>query len=154
MHLVRTDTSGVANLPSVHLFNASTKLQKARDAIAQAEEELRASDDLDEFQLLRQELSDLNWRTQSLAMKLERDEQKRGQHKGPLTPATDFPDYDAGALKDAQHLLAQQDEDLADQAASLPPNATIPDTGRPGVLRRAYDAVGGFSARLFGSASG
>jgi hypothetical protein len=74
-------------------------------------------------------------------MKRQRHEQKEGQYKGPLTPASDFPDYDASALAEAKTLVADEEKDLADQEAFLPPEPKAPDTDRRGVLRRAFDAL-------------
>jgi hypothetical protein len=150
--LVANDTSTV--LPSGHLFEATTKLREARSEIAEAERELRGTDDHDEVGLLRQEVSDLDWRTQSLAMRRERDEQRQGQHPGPLTRATSTPDYDAKALEEARVLIELEQDDLADQAASLPSQPTVPDTDSPGLLRRVWDATKAFLSGLTGSNSG
>ena len=87
-------------------------------------------------------------------MRREREEKRHGQHPGPLTPATATPDYDAKALEEARRLLELEQDDLADQAASLPQQPTVPETDRPGLLRRVWDATKALLSRLTGSKSG
>ena len=151
---VPTDTSRVTILPSALLFDAATKLRSAGQNIADAEAALQGTDDQAELELLHDELLDLNWRTQSLATKRQRDEKQKGQYKGPETPATDFPEYDAKSLKAAQDLLAREREDLAGEAASLPPAPTAPQGNRPSTLERPFNAMRRFLSRLGGSSAG
>jgi hypothetical protein len=125
----------MATPSSVHLFQAATKLREARRELAKAEGVLQDINEVSEVKLLREEVSDLNWRTQSLAMGRERAE-KPG---GPWTPATDFPDYDAEVLKGAAETLQEEATDLDLRADSLPMEPTRPDGDGAGPVRRAVE---------------
>jgi hypothetical protein len=141
----------VATPASAQLFQAATKLREARRNLAEAEKALQGPGEQSEVEQLREELSDLNWRTQSLAMRRERVEKP----KGPWTPATDFPDYDEKSLKDAKDRLAEETTDLDLQAASLPPKPTKSTGDDRGPVRRAVERVkAALFSRLKGSADG
>ena len=113
-----------------HLFDAAAKLHGAREDLEAAAANCSA-DTSDELELLELEVTDLGWRTQDLAMRVER----RENPNGPWVPATDFPSYDPAALLEAAALLLDEAEDVELRASSLPAAPNKPDKVRRALVR-------------------